>query len=106
MVGVILPSVLFISGDKQMSETNEISVDIAFAILTMVIMEKSMGEIDETMREDTYNDIQDELGCSEEVAKEKFEEARTKAVEALNVFGEAYDGVMDFNEIIGDEDGE
>lgn len=89
-----------------MSKTNEISVDVAFAILTMVIMEKSMGETDETMREDITNDIQDELSCTEEVAKEKFEEARVKAVEALNVFGEAYDGVMDFNEIGGDEDGE
>ena len=87
-----------------MSDTNEISVDIAFAILTLVMMEKSMNELDETMRDDIIEDIQSELSCDEEVAKEKFEEARNKAVSALNVFGEEFDGNIDFNEIEAEEE--
>ena len=87
-----------------MSDTNEISVDIAFAILTHLMAEKAVGETDDTMRDDIIEDIQSELGCDEEVAKEKYEEARAKAVSALNVFGEEFDGNIDFNEIEAEEE--
>lgn len=87
-----------------MAETNVgVSVDVAFLVLTLVMTEKSMGERDDTMRSDIIDDIQEELQCDEETAKEKFNEVHERAVSSLNEFSDIFEGDVDFNEI-GEED--
>ncbi len=87
-----------------MAETNVgVSVDVAFLVLTLVMTEKSMGERDDTMRSDIVDDIQEELQCDEETAKEKFNEVHERAVSSLNEFSDIFEGDVDFNEI-GEED--
>lgn len=87
-----------------MAETNVgVSVDVAFLVLTLVMTEKSMGERDDTMRSDIIDDIQEELQCDEEAAKEKFNEVHERAVSSLNEFSDIFEGDVDFNEI-GEED--
>lgn len=89
-----------------MAETNVgVSVDVAFLVLTLVMTEKSLGERDETMRSDIVDDIQEELQCDEETAKEKFDEVHERAVNSLNEFSDIFEGDVDFNEI-GEEEGE
>ncbi|AQT28116.1 hypothetical protein pVa21_175 [Vibrio phage pVa-21] len=92
-----------------MAETNVgVSVDVAFLVLTLVMTEKSLGERDETMRSDIVDDIQEELQCDEETAKEKFDEVHERAVNSLNEFSDIFEGDVDFNEIgeEGEEDAE
>lgn len=92
-----------------MAETNVgVSVDVAFLVLTLVMTEKSLGERDETMRSDIIDDIQEELQCDEDVAKEKFDEVHERAVSSLNEFSDIFEGEVDFNEIgeEGEEDAE
>lgn len=83
-----------------MAETNAtVSVDVAFLVLTLVMAEKSMAEHDDVMRSEIIDDIQEELQCDEETAKEKFNEIHERAVSSLNEFSGIFEGDVDFNEL-------
>lgn len=85
------------------NDTLGVSIDIAFMTLTMVMGEATTKERDELIIDDIVETIQDELKCTEEEARVKFEEVRERAISTLTEFGSVYDN--DFTlETTGEDD--